>query len=324
MLEPLTQEQKNIYRRYLLGLGLILTGVALLVVGLLRGASSPSPPPSAQPAKAEGSGQTQPPRAGTPLAATFNLRYSANRWRVEALNGREQWSLPEFLPPDSLMSPPRSPLPAARIAELFVGIMKRNRFALSQTEFQSLVDIDLNGEPLFADREALAALVAGGLTPPPEPEPAQKETPNPVLAQQRQDPITDRLPPTIPVALDPTNPAFMEAGRAFRERIREDLTRATGTRRGHVLSFPKDFGGETELRISGNARTRLLAADFGEEKRDKAIYLQILLVKDGHPMLVDGIPGPGTKGAFAKWLTTRFSDTTLRDRYRQLVTTHIF
>ena len=108
--------------------------------------------------------------------------------------------------------------------------------------------------------------------------------------------------PALPTDWDPTSESFSQAMSQWREKVLPLVKAASATAPSFNLNLLEP--GEPPLRVTltGQARRRITASDFGMQTRDAAIYLQFLLVKQGAALTVDGQFGSGSRSEMQRIL----------------------
>jgi len=213
---------------------------------------------------------------------------------VGASDETSRWPLPAILPAPPAWQPPSRPMTLGDWRTYFTNEVKSGKLKLSRKALSAM------GAVVVSDVRPFENLENSGT--------ASGES------NERSSGVID----SIPGELDPRSPIFERQMRAWQNRVRRAIQRAPVFPEGYRFQATHPtIPGRRQLVVTSIARARILAADFGQKRRDILIYLQVLCNFHDVFLKVDGVTGPQTRKSVDAMAFLVFADEASRKTYIQ-------
>lgn len=276
-------------------------GCILVLLGwfTLPSGSKPEPDPDYE---------TQPPiteaPVSTPEARTYRLGYEQEEgfWMITPLGG-DATALTDIIPGPRNLELPRNYLSPSELGNVLLEVLNEWQLDLSKQDRTDLLAIRLDHKPLFNATDLNNKTVSRPTKPAPVEIPVEKVE-EPVAAaveQPTNGPWMWQLPPQ----LNPTSPAFAQSMKRWRTRMLPMLKLVSRHQGSANVNVPQADGSKLRVNLSKSVRKTIARADFGNNRKDVALYLQYRALARGASITVDGAFGPGSRQA---WRTILLGD----------------
>ena len=215
-------------------------------------------------------------------------------WVMVDANESERWPLPAVLPAPPTWQAPARLMTLTGWRDFLGGELESGKLTLSNQALAAMGTVVVSGERPFQNLE------------------------NSGVASGEFNDRSSGVIGSIPGELDPRSPIFERQMRAWRGRVRQTIRKAPVFKDGyHFDSSHPTISGRRKLVVTSIARSRILAGDFGQKRRDILIYLQVLCNFHGEFIKIDGVTGPQTRKSVAAMAFLVFADDATRKAYLQ-------